>query len=480
MRRIIFGTIWLTGFLAVLLAWGMMWGRAQGEGPSRMIARKYDGAYSCQTGITMPELLHWWQPIVGEYSPCWILGWSADNHWLFYTSRGKGDRTEINNYIIGRIDASFRYNEILVGKTSGFVYLSPHSSKLVFSVLSHDAKGNTLLNWSSITMDGKNRQNLTNKFRLITGNVFYTGEPIISPSGDWIIANGPHTYTSYGRLYRFATDGHAVEGITNLPSQQSLVVLWSDAPEWLVLRNNHNLYRIRPDGSGLTRLTASEKGIYDTGWAHHSGVIGLIEGDLFSALWVDTNEILWQLKGVQEVLIGKEVGNPTYLDENWLYFRMTDGRYARCRLDGSSLTYYVSPNFPILSVRGWSSDGQWLWFETSATDPNKVDAMRVQADTGKVELMVDEMTPAASLTWTPDNRWAYYYDSDRQHVVRIRLDDNRQSEIVSNNAVPYSWTPPYQAEWQPTHTLTIGIGLMSFSTLTLIVLWRRRHKPRTT
>ncbi|MBZ0318536.1 MAG: SMP-30/gluconolactonase/LRE family protein [Anaerolineae bacterium] len=265
-----------------------------------------------------------------------------------------------------------------------------------------------------------------------------------------------------------------------MPSQQSLVVLWSDAPEWLVLRNNHNLYRIRPDGSGLTRLTASEKGIYDTGWAHHSGVIGLIEGDLFSALWVDTNEILWQLKGVQEVLIGKEVGNPTYLDENWLYFRMTDGRYARCRLDGSSLTYYVSPNFPILSVRGWSSDGQWLWFETSATDPNKVDAMRVQADTGKVELMVDEMTPAASLTWTPDNRWAYYYDSDRQHVVRIRLDDNRQSEIVSNNAVPYSWTPPYQAEWQPTHTLTIGIGLMSFSTLTLIVLWRRRHKPRTT
>lgn len=484
MRRIIFGAIWLTGFLAVLLSWGMMWTRAQGDAPARMAGRKSSEEYSCQVGMTIPES-NLWRPIVRSHNSCGLLGWSDDHRWIYYLASD----TDYEPYVyrIGRIDSSLHHKEILVdGIVNGPFFFTPGSQYIVFQDEYPNEAGRMQRDWFSITTDGQHLQNLTLQLRLAAGHESLPGRPHIDPSGNWMVMEVPRASDDYANndLYRIALDGHAVEQVPNFVGNLGYVILWTDTPEWLVVENRetNDLYKIRPDGSDPTPLSWGVDGVRFEGWTHPSGMIGLMQGDTFSAVWVDTGEVLWRLEGVEGVYIGLNEKNlRAAFDEEWVNLKMWNGTFARCRLDGSQLTFYQPKGYKILNLWGWSPDGDWVWFETPGSNPNVDDVMRVQQNTGVVELMLDDVNPLTG-RWSPDGKWAYYYDYNSGPAYhRIRLDGSGKPEIVlSEDIRPFAELPPYQAEWQPARTLILGIGLMSFSTLTPIVLWRRRRKPRTT
>lgn len=477
MRRIIFGAIWLTGFLAVLLAWGMMWGRAQGEGPRRMIGKTWDTPNGFQMGMTMPGS-RLWRPIASDDLAFRVLGWSENKFWLYYMAVYEENYdTDTSTYRIGRVDASLHHKEILLDGVMDTVFLSPEAKYIVFKRGSQNIQGQYEVNWYSVTSDGKNLHNLTSQFHL----EWYPALPVFDPSGEWLVLQA---YQEPGNsddtdLYRIALDGHLVEQIREFPSNHSSVILWTDAPEWLILQADTNeIYKMRPDGSDLTQLTFTQEGPQYVGWVHQTGIVGLLEGDIFSAVRIDTMETLWRLAGVQKVFT--ESGGPANLNNDWLHFQMTDGRLARCRFSSDELTFYNTQNLRMQRVRQWSSDGNWVLIETDGPDLGHVAVVGLQANTNNIKYVYDTANSGSLVGWSPDGKWLYYYDFKNDHLRHVKIHGGEQSQIVSTGAFPYSSTPPYQAEWQPTHTLAIGIGLMSFSTLTPIVLWRRRHKPRTT
>ncbi len=468
MRRIIFGAIWLTGFLAVLLSWGMMWTRAQGEGPSRIIAQTYSPTSSCQQEIIAPEI-----GFRHQINPCPIipLGWSADGEWFYYQIESISAEG-YQNYPVMRMDRKFHKEEVIIDQVAypDSIYLSHDTQYLIQS----DSISRHVY---SINTRNRIRRKLTES--LPEGYVV-----ALSPNGDSIIAAARNASDQW-TWYQIAVDGSFIKplavDVSLLTNPE--VILWSDTSAWIVLYQREDLtetsekawlYRMRLDGSGLTLFASSLNAPSHSVWVHPSGIVGIQENDIFRAIAVETGDTLWQLDGVNRTYLEAKWSYP--LDQDWVHFRMTDGRLARCRFDGSDLTFYDPQNIPVLSIWGWTPNGEWVWFEADGGHGDLVDIWRLQRDTGKVELMVDEIE-GRYYGWSPDGKWVYY-NGHFMHLYRTPLEGNSQPETVVGDKITtiIAWTPPYQAEWQPTRTLIIGIGLMSFSTLLPTLHWIRRQR----
>ncbi|GIK67640.1 MAG: hypothetical protein BroJett018_54340 [Chloroflexota bacterium] len=472
MRRILFGAIWLTGFLAVLLSWGMMWGRAQGEGPSRIIAQTYSPNSSCQQEMIIPEtgFRHQIQHIT---NPCSIspLGWSTDGKWFYYETA----ITSIDSngkYRVIRTDREFHKEEVIIDSVAyaDSIYLSRDTQYLIQS----DSISKHVY---SINTGNRTRRNLTES--LPEGHLV-----ALSPDGNSIIAAARNASVQW-TWYQIAVDGSFLKPLEvdlSLLTNPD-VILWSDTSAWIVLYQREDLtetsekawlYRMRPDGSDLTLFASSLNAPYYAIWVHPSGMVGVQEDNIFRAISVETGDTLWQLDDVTRTYLEAKWGY--MLDQDWVHFRMTDGRLARCRFDGSSLTFYDPQNIRVLSIWGWTPNGEWVWFETDGGHGDFVDIMRLQRGTGKAELMVDEIE-GRYYGWSPDGKWVYY-NGHFMHLYRMPLEGKSQPDPVVGDKITTitAWTPPYQAEWQPTRTLTIGIGLMSFSTLLPTLHWIRRQR----
>lgn len=487
MQRIIFGAIWLTGFLAVLLSWGMMWGRTQGDGPRRMLGKVASTISRCQYEVINPANGTYHTVQEDSRKDCGFteLGWTANQEW-FYFQKWIIDQNGLPFSEINRIDRNLQRQEIVATDIpSARGYLSPDGRNLI--VTGSDG-------WQVVDSD-----NLEASYRIYVDA--YRGSYSLrafSPDGHWMILT-TRTDVDGWRNYLARLDGSEIYAIAE--SWWLGIVMWTETPQWLVLFDMYSwdgrhditqVSKMRPiggDGELLawTAVKTPNGGSYEwsadapffSKWAHNSGIVGLMTRDRFDAMWVDTGEILWSLQGVERVYTGFESDDPDNLDKDWVHFKMIDGRLARCRFDGSDLTFYDLNSLPVLQVWGWSPDGEWVWFETPTSNPDLSDVYRVQRDGGRMELIANDMA-ISYFGFSPDFKWAYY-QNQTYYLSRLRLDGTGQPKIVLRDEPGYyiSWTPPYQAEWQPTRTLIIGIGLMSFSTLTPIVLWRRRHKQRT-
>lgn len=489
MRRIIFGAIWLTGFLAVLLSWGMMWGRAEGEGPRRVIvANGYFGTERkpCPIEAIIPEIGR--RQIIGQVTGgCNIssIGWV--NEWFYYQyvyEKGKqryGTRLE-------RANQRFDQQEVIIEGfwgTPGAMFIGPDGHYLIEAKRDIGTLGEILI--TNLT-DGSKRPSLFPYEDTFTNRVF-------SPDGQWLVVSVWHQTTGLraatAYLVNLATGAVQAVPLPTTDSSNTEGIVWTKSPEWLVLTHTYyidngvavdDIYKKHPTENGVTLLASGQDGTTYSGWVHESGIIGLLKDQTFRAVSIDTGQTLWQLQGVDKVITSSDPAVWRELPPDWIYFRMTDGRLGRCRVDGSDLGVYDIRNLDVLNIWGWSADGEWVWLRKVANNPDFEDVVRVQRDTGKIEVIFGN-THLAFAGQSPDSRWIYYQD-ENHNLRRINLDGDPQSEIIvpfdNGLAYPLAWTPPYQAEWQPTRTLTIGIGLMSFSTLTPIVLWRRRRKPRRT
>jgi hypothetical protein len=424
----------------------------------------------------MPDS-HWWRPIGSRHYACRVMGWSNDHHWFYYIAPDVGGGSP--PYRVGRTDANLSRNEILIDDVSeGHIYLTSNAQYIVFQNTYSDAAGDVQRDWFSISTSGQNLQNLTAQFGSRTDGTGF-GQPFFSPQGDWLVmrvSKWDGSQRSY-HLYKIALDGSAVEEIPGFEAMEVEILQWTATPEWLVLYNpsTGETYKVRPDGSDLTLLTSGYSGTVYSVWTHQSGMVGLFDlaTSTFSAVSVDTEETLWELKDVQKVYKGMEAGDPKKLDTSWVHF-MIGGRLARCRLDGSDLAFFDTQNLSIRWIWGWTPDHQWVWLETFGNNSNLTDLIRVQADTGKTEVLLDEVS-IGFLEWVPDGESAYFYDYQNSNNYGIKVNGSSKAELVPvQGALPVGMTPPYEAEWQPARTLIIGNGLMSVSILSSIVLWRRK------
>lgn len=493
MRRMVLGVVWLIGLLIVVSSWGMMLQRADGEGPTQIIGSKSYGYDSCQFEIINPENgTH--RPFVNGLSlGCRVIGWTADGEWLYYRYIANLALPDVT-YRIERIDATFRNPEIVVEKlinpTDGTIFLTEDTRHLVF--LNPETYGDTP-KWYIQSVDDPSQLNLIAS-PPAGGEFQPIPSPILSPNQQAMIVPVRFTGDHSDYLYRVNLDGSGSQHIPYYRGHKTSLVAWTDVPEWLLVANAEgsanltcwNLCKVRPDGSEVTILLQNERGFVYTGWFHQSGIVGIQKDDVFKAMWVDTGEILWELRGVKTIFTEYSTVSTGYpwrpiqgtLDNDWVHFTMADGRLARCRFDGSELSFYDLNPLPVLSVWDWSPDGEWTWLETGAAGAYFGDLVRVQRNTGRIELISDRVTFKFT-GWSPDGEWAYHYEVVSDFALRrTRTDGTGKQEVIirDSDVYPVTWTPPYEAKWQPARTLIIGNGLMSVSILLSIVLWRRKKR----
>ena len=232
--------------------------------------------------------------------------------------------------------------------------------------------------------DGSEQQWLTTVSSLSPGEIpnCFLNEAAWSPDGEWIAFEVCVDDTV--DLYRIRPDGADLQRLTADPGSEMNAV-WSPDGEWIVFEGGTNLYRMRADGSEQQQLTTSSAKDWQASWSPDSQWIVFVS---------DRDEIgqvyRMQADGSEQQPLATivESQSPVWSpDGEWIAFSSYQGQLYRMRTDGSNLQNLNSPG--LAREVDWSPDGEWIVFDAKLTDGN-MDIYRVRVDgTEQQHLTVD-------------------------------------------------------------------------------------------
>jgi Tol biopolymer transport system component len=258
---------------------------------------------------------------------------------------------------------------------------------------------------------------------LATFSYDYNPDWLWSPDGSQLMMLWRHEDLDY--LYRLTPDGSTVENL----GKNILPLWWSPDGRELVVGMHHrqeNLFgrfRMRPDGSGLTRLTDS-------------------------------------------ILIGNVYPSP---DNRWLYF--TDSpennfdEVGLYRVPTDHLTAEtveriidrVSPYQPIL----WAGDKMVILLPITSTSHSGLYLVSQDGSQRSKLAELNDSQAQAYFQLSPDGAWVYYMQASRSNDfsgmqnIRVRLDGSGAQELPhSDNFIP-AFSPLVDMPFQP---WVIGLG----------------------
>ncbi len=255
-----------------------------------------------------------------------------------------------------------------------------------------------------------------------------------SPDEAWVyIRLSLNTEYTWGALFRMRPDGSESQLIIDR-DLFAYFESWSLDHQWAIFDSGEGLYKMHPDGTGLTRLTKSPRDtvlmwkndgknliletdhrLWEMNWA--TGKRRLLSPYILTdyqdpQLSPDKKWILYQIYNTVDLPIGGKYP----LD--WCMFSLEDWRNLR-------LTY--NPEMEINPL--WSPDGQWLYFAEMSNDDSTADMYRIRPDgTGR--------------------------------------------QLLSKDAIPLEWLEPRVDRWQPTHLALIGLVMWGVGTFAPFL---RRH-----
>lgn len=341
-----------------------------------------------------------------------FAAWSPDGTWLLFTVPDEDQRDDLY-----RLDLA----------TQQFYPLTTDPAREDFAGWSPDGEWLYFYRWYTplnshlyrIRPDGSEAQNLTPELE----SVFIEDW---SPDGAWLILNVKNG--SNGDLYRMHPDGSDLQQIVpsldlvreyhvNLDQAQTPIPgyarleSWSLDGEWLIFSIYYpfytDLFRVRPDGSQLERLTDGETSETFQGWSPDGAwLIYEQERDLYQLnmatlareLVTDGQNsayIGWSPEGVW-LLFTEESLDAT--GENILR------QIYRTRLDGAAPETLVLP-MNVVNVLDWSPDGTWLYLHV---DENGTLPARLNWQTGAFERLSETPIEGYFAGFSGDGNWLLY------------------------------------------------------------------------
>ena len=278
-----------------------------------------------------------------------------------------------------------------------------------------------------------------------------TGTRRLVADGGWGLSRG-HGWSPDGRTILFAAlryndlevpkvfaadaDGFRLRRL----ARNGIAPSWSPDGRWIAfLRdvkggNYSTVYVVRPDGSGLRRLSPVRINSYDTwGWSpdgrtiaieqdlrNKDGRLGVLDVERGGVRWLSRGTRLTQ--GFEWLPDSKQIlyqCGPAYNSPRLCLVQVDTGTIRKTRLD----LYYPSG--------GLSEDGKKIALASAAG------VYVLDVSSGKVRRIVKS---AYFESWSPDGKWIVVQRRTGVHVV-IRLQDRSKMRINASAASRVSWQP---------------------------------------
>lgn len=204
-----------------------------------------------------------------------------------------------------------------------------------------------------------------------------------SPNGEWL-----HYIEDYGAGLNYYYIMHPDGSDNHSPYPEvsySFFAGWSPDSQWMIFDTDYEIYRVRPSGEDLQKLTV------DFGPHFRSTLTPDREWIVYHSQQYGDNDIF------RMRLDGSENENLTNTPERyedihtlspngkWLIYT-AEGEYWRMRLDGSEKIPLDEFDFST-KVGQWSPDGEWLYVEQG--DDFESELLRIHIATGEIEPLTE-------------------------------------------------------------------------------------------
>jgi Tol biopolymer transport system component len=232
------------------------------------------------------------------------------------------------------------------------------------------------------------------------GNLNWPESPVVSPDGRTV------AFENWGRLYLVNSEGKEGRELVTGLDDDTYSPRWSPDGQWIMFRgpdhptSTTQLYRIRPDGTGLSRITDRFKGhAFGGDWSPDGSkiVFSRLEFGTCCAYWAVVQDLA---TGVETVVVDSSTG--------------FDGRQA-----------------------SWSPDGKTVLFLGSHR--NQWAILRVDLTTGAFGFFADAKGNRPAI-WSPDGSTILFGTGD---LWLMDADGGNQRAILADGMTNFEafWTP---------------------------------------
>jgi Tol biopolymer transport system component len=251
---------------------------------------------------------------------------------------------------------------------------------------------------------------------LVQESTSYFYYPRWSPDGQWILFS--YHDGSTVDFYRMHPDGNDLQQLTTGYIGAGYAN-WSPDGNWVAFITNHNLYRMRSDGTSLQMLISSN--------------------DMVNEFPEWTSDGQWIMFG-------------TYHNEEYVSYRIL--------IDGTGQQQIGNGSFP-----QWSPDRQWIVFVNDGI------IYKMRPDGTEQQALTPSTQVSDMPQWLSNGQWILFCAYGRG-IYRIRPDatDEQLLAEISPSDNPYpALSPPIRSDWHPWRSIMAGIGLIGLA----ICPWRK-------
>lgn len=293
--------------------------------------------------------------------------------------------------------------------------------------------------------------------------------PIWSPDAEWLVMEVAYPNEA-GDIYRIRPSGRQLQRLTfNLSNDWSPV--WSPDGRWIAFLSERSgasdIYRMRPDGRGVERLTYTAHTKRELLWSPDGQWLAFVATD------ADT-QALYRIRPDGSDLERLEFDDRIYFthtfhslvwspDSQWLTYASGAGRISRLNLASGKAQILVTSAGYFQDLT-WSPDGQWLAFVEQRRSPTFGFRIgRVHLSTQRVEWIMPPATNYRDLRWSPDGKWLLFGTGQlATDLYRVRPDGSGLEQLtlaVGDDMTP-AWSPIIEKSWAGGLLLGGSLGIL--------------------